>query len=597
MLVNPINPKNPLLAHSIGNLGTWSLVMIIKLAGMALLGTFFQQPQVEEWPLNTSKFQIPIRIQQERKNDIKELVLYVSKDRGKTWEISSRALPSQEAFTHYAKEDGNYWFSVVIVDHKGNQEPREVHAGTVGQKVAVDTQKPEISMKVEKQGEEIRVKWSAKDANLDLKSMKLDCKIEGNDGNEWLPISIKPAAEGTGTFKVQGGGGITVRMQVTDLAGNYTSIIEDIGDKKAESLVAVPAAKNSQIPPMEPFKGNPTQDKSVFTPVPKTGSIDGNEEKLSIPPVATNKPAPFSVPVTAPGAFEVNSGIPNPIPAMPVSRSTNTTSDAGMTTPTQPIPSWSNGLANSQPNQVLASSAGNSFSGAPATPVTGATKRVLPQLQIISKKQVKIDYEVAKFGPSGLGTVDVYSTTDDGQSWNLVHTESPSVTDSRSALPLRTSIQVPVNQESVTTGFYLVVKSKAGLGKAPPAKGDIPQIRVEVDTTFPEATLFGPQPEPGQRDSLVLTWKASDKNLAHNPITLEWSEKKDGTWNPIGPAELPNTGKFVWNVPANIPHSVYLRLTVRDAAQNVAVAQTQEPLLIDLNVPEVNVLGINNGSR
>ena len=54
---------------------------------------------------------------------------------------------------------------------------------------------------------------------------------------------------------------------------------------------------------------------------------------------------------------------------------------------------------------------------------------------------------------------------------------------------------------------------------------------------------------------------------------------------------------FRSNVPANIPHSVYLRLTVRDAAQNVAVTQTQEPLLIDLNVPEVNVLGINNGSK
>jgi hypothetical protein len=164
-------------------------------------------------------------------------------------------------------------------------------------------------------------------------------------------------------------------------------------------------------------------------------------------------------------------------------------------------------------------------------------------------------------------------------------------------MPVKASIVVPVAQEGVPVGYYVVVKSKAGLGKSPPVKSDIPHIRVEVDTTFPEAVLYSPQPEPGQRDTLVLTWKATDRNLSLNPVTLEWSEKREGPWSPIGPGELPNTGKYTWAMHPNMPASVYLKLMVKDSAGNVAVAQTQEPLLIDLNIPEVNVLGISLNSK
>jgi hypothetical protein len=164
-------------------------------------------------------------------------------------------------------------------------------------------------------------------------------------------------------------------------------------------------------------------------------------------------------------------------------------------------------------------------------------------------------------------------------------------------MPVKASIVVPVAQEGVPVGYYVVVKSKAGLGKSPPVKSDIPHIRVEVDTTFPEAVLYSPQPEVGQRDTLVLTWKATDRNLSLNPVILEWSEKREGPWSPIGAGELPNTGKYSWAMNPNMPASVYLKLMVKDSAGNVAVAQTQEPLLIDLNIPEVNVLGISLNSK
>ncbi|MBJ7497765.1 MAG: hypothetical protein JHD20_14995, partial [Gemmataceae bacterium] len=223
--------------------------MVMNLLGVALLTTCFQQTPSEEWPLNTPKFQIPIRVHQERKDQIKELVLYVSKDKGKTWEVSTRAKPNQEAFTFAAKEDGPHWFSIGIIDIKGVQEPADITRAQVGQKVLVDTQKPEIKLKAEKIGEEIQVKWEVKEVNPDINSMKLECKIEGNDSNEWIPISIKPVMDGSGTFKVQGAGMLSVRLQMSDTAANYASVIVDIGSPKITAPMPNLAVVPSTITP------------------------------------------------------------------------------------------------------------------------------------------------------------------------------------------------------------------------------------------------------------------------------------------------------------------------------------------------------------
>ena len=216
-----------------------------------------------------------------------------------------------------------------------------------------------------------------------------------------------------------------------------------------------------------------------------------------------------------------------------------------------------------------------------------------PGVQVVNKRQLKLDFEVAKFGPSGLGGVDVYVTTDDGRTWE----RQPGVPNvafpppgERTGGPVRGSVMVQLGREGVAYGFCLVVKSRAGLGKPPPKSGDAPAIRVELDATLPEAELYRPQADPSRRDALMLTWKASDRNLTATPVSLEWAEHKEGPWAFIGGPELPNTGRHSWQVPANVPPSVYLRLTVRDTAGNTAVAQTNEPVLVDLTVPEVSVI-------
>ena len=223
---------------------------------------------------------------------------------------------------------------------------------------------------------------------------------------------------------------------------------------------------------------------------------------------------------------------------------------------------------------------------------------MMPPVQVVNKRTVKMEFDVGKFGPSGLGGVDVWVTTDDGATWEKSGVDPnamlPTSPDALNAGPVRGSVTLQLNQEGVTYGYYLVVKSKAGLGKPDPQPGEPPQVRVELDATPPEAVLIKPKADPTQPDTLILMWEATDKHLTSNPITLEWSAQAgpDGPWNVIGAAELPNTGQMHWKPPANVPPSVYLRLTVRDTAGNKAVAQTPKPELIDLSVPEVSNIGL-----
>jgi hypothetical protein len=146
-------------------------------------------------------------------------------------------------------------------------------------------------------------------------------------------------------------------------------------------------------------------------------------------------------------------------------------------------------------------------------------------------------------------------------------------------------------------GFYLVVRSGGGLGKPEPQSGELPQMRIEVDTKAPEAQLILPKADSTRRDVLILRWWARDNNLGPTPITLQWAERKAGSWETIGDAELQNCGQYAWKVPTNIPDRVFLRLIVRDMAGNVAIGETAEPILVDLNEPEVTSLRLSGTPR
>ena len=179
--------------------------------------------------------------------------------------------------------------------------------------------------------------------------------------------------------------------------------------------------------------------------------------------------------------------------------------------------------------------------------------------------------------------------------------------------PFTVNLEVAGNtQPEGLYGFRIVAQSGAGLSKGPPVAGDAPELRVHVDLSKPVLKLWSPTPDPSRRDTLILTWEAQDSNLADRPIALEWSDSPNGRWRAITPeagnaggaistvgynapvtTRIPNTGRFAWRVPADMPtHRVYLRVRAVDLAGNEGVVATPEPIQIDLNKPEARIQGI-----
>lgn len=477
--------------------------------------------------MNQRGFQIPIRVQPDRLNDVKELILYSSKDRGQTWGISGRADPRKtKAFDFWAEQDGEYQFNVATIDRRDRQEPPDIYKVPAAMKVCVDTVKPVVRLaSVNRGGEEVTVAWEARDDRAEWTSFRVEWRAADNPSGQWTPLPVSPSERGNHRFRVHVPGDVHVRVFLRDLAGN-----EGVDEKAASAGAmrhdpAMRLTRNEDLPPPGP------------TPVP--------------PPPA---------PTPSPGPTPISTSQASPPVPPPVTR---------------------------QPHESLPITTSHSAPPAPAP-----TRGQLPALKIVNKRQQMLGFDVARFGPSGLGGVDVYVSEDEGATWSKAVGDpavslpvSPEVNNQS---PVKGSVTVQLPADGKVFGFYLVVKSRAGLGKPPPVPGTAPQVRLECDMTQPAAELYAPQPDPARGASLVLSWKAEDRNLAQNPISIEWSATGNPPWEFVGgQAELPNTGRYTWQVPPKIPPKVFLKLSVRDTAGNVAVAQTGEPVLIDLTVPEV----------
>jgi hypothetical protein len=473
--------------------------------------------------ISQRNFQIPIRV--ERVADVSELLLYVSKNQGKNWEIYARVAPDKKFFDFFGTEDGLMYFSIAVRTKKGVQDPVDIYKAAVGQKIRIDTVKPTVRiLSAERSGDEVAVSWEIQEDNPDWTSWKLEYRMSDAPGSPWTVLPIRPSGQGNYRFRPHASGGVALRLMVRDLAGNEGS------DEKTVSARSVPDRSiitTTAVAPAPPAPGGDSAPPPPApTPTPAVGSAPAHTES-TLPPLASSTQPP-------------------------------------MATSTGPSP------------------------GSPSTAAAAGYRGELPPLQIVNRAQVKLGFDVTRFGPSGLGGVDVFVTMNEGMTWDKLPGEHqvslPLSPDSKGMV--RGNVTVTLAREGVTYGFYLVVKSRAGLGKSAPAPGTQPHMRIEMDTTPPEAKLFAPQPSPDRPESLVLTWEAKDRNLSANPVSLEWATKPEGPWSFIGDSQLPNTGKYIWNVPANFPPQVYLRLTVRDTAGNPAVARTDKPVLIDLSVPE-----------
>src|ERR1700730_2267947 len=128
-------------------MATGTLALILLLATTPGVGDTF--------PMKERSLRIPIKVDPARRSQIRELRLFSSADQGKTWQQVGVAHPDDNGFPFSAPADGEYWFTVVVVDAQGRQEPESIYQVPPSEKIIIDTLKPVVRITAaERQGEE-----------------------------------------------------------------------------------------------------------------------------------------------------------------------------------------------------------------------------------------------------------------------------------------------------------------------------------------------------------------------------------------------------------------------------------------------------------
>ncbi len=372
---------------------------------------------------------------------------------------------------------------------------------------------------------------------------------------------------------------------------------------------AAPPSMASQPVPGQTLPAQPMPDQSLpgqpmpgqpMAAQPMPGqALPGSASSLT-PLVTTPPKAPPAVSTTAAGSSVVasttlasNSVVTPSSTNTMLSASTPPAVTSAAATPANDSSDVQPASFNSLPeaktsNKTETAAAKSQFAMPNMTGVRGATvsevktvHSVAPLMRLVNTKRITLNFEVKDVGPSGLSTVELWYTQN-CRDWKKY--DAP--TNSKAYV-------VEVDEEGMY-GFTLVARSGLGLGKEAPQPGDQPQVWVVVDLTKPDMQLSEVTPTANYNNKVqqvTIKWKASDKNLDRQPISLFYAEHEEGPWKTIGTA-LSNTGSYVWQVPADARARCLIRGEAVDLAGNVGRAQSAKPILLDTRVPSVTILNV-----
>ncbi len=204
-------------------------------------------------------------------------------------------------------------------------------------------------------------------------------------------------------------------------------------------------------------------------------------------------------------------------------------------------------------------------SAAPTSAAPTSAAPASPALRLVGSKRINFNFEV-KDPATGVPVVELWGTQD-LKNWKKYETV---------AHPPRT-LSAEIKDEGLY-GFSLLARSGASQDR--PRTGDLPQVWVAVDYTRPVVQFLGAELNLTARvPTMVLRWSATDKNLGPRPVTLSFAEQPEGPWTPIA-ANLDNSGRYEWTLPAGIPAALHLRVQAADLMGNIGSAQTTTPLFL-----------------
>ncbi len=224
------------------------------------------------------QFRLPFNLEEVDRAKIREVLLYV-KAGNEPWAHKDTATPVQTYFTFRAPGDGQYGFTIVVVDKGGNATPADVTRQPPGLVVVVDTQPPEVVVKeTPTPGTGPWFRCEVSDVNPDPAGVRLE--YQRPDG-AWR--QLQRIGEGQEVFCFAGATEWPderewtgkIRATATDLAGNTTSREFTFKPTARSTGSIIPAGhletrseKPNALPPLaaEPMPANPVLEKTATSP-------------------------------------------------------------------------------------------------------------------------------------------------------------------------------------------------------------------------------------------------------------------------------------------------------------------------------------------
>ncbi len=455
-----------------------------------------------------------------------EVQLYVSADRGRSWQFYDRVSPERGQFLFRTARDGEYWFVIRTMDRSG--QTHADRAAGPGLRVVVDTSAPDLKLEAARgNAGQIAATWRLTETDPDPETLQIQYRV---DGGLWQPLAVNrealrrsgPSWTDAVTWWPQNGSRrIEIRAEVADKAGN-----RDVTHAQIDLAAATSPAQ---------------------TPSDETAIAADNPFYLAQNPGPTGPPsAPSSTPPPA------NRNAP-PQDAAPIVAPTN-----------PPVQS-----------QYVVSAAKPTPSASPSPAETAAAQ---PPTRSVNSRLFEMEYRVESAGSSAVPSVELWGTRDGGATWSRFGIDN----DGRSPM------LVSVDQEGLY-GFKIAVAGGAGVSPQAPAKGAAADMLISVDLTRPLTRIAAVEPGAGgEAGQLLIRWEASDARLAERPVSLYARDAAGGEWFPIA-AEIENTGHYVWSAGPQVPARLLVRLEVRDEAGNVGASETPQAVVIGQSPAETPV--------
>lgn len=557
-------------------------------------------------PITTNKmrFRIPFKIEQaaiQRLNP-RELQLHVTRDHGVTWELSQTIPPDGAKFEYQAPGDGEYWFAVKTLDGRGQLNPPAGRYET-GLVVLVDTTPPllELSLQQLPSGK-VQLSWNAADAHLDASTLKLEYLQPGNQ--DWEPVEVTARSSGQISWSVAKQGVVKVRGSIGDTATNVgkaegqvqlTAISDPAPKPKPTRRVPIAGLNAEQAAnrssPDESAAPIVANAPSAFLPganAPTTKAPSNRQEPAS-PPKEDDQD--FQGPVITPfGGGSIATSPPSSSERLVTSNSNSrpeiTKDRWGDSEEETAVPP-----AKAKPDSQVRPESSRPEPSRIESPRFGANRteaarsepetRSAGNRKIVSSRRFQLGYTVDDVGPSGISTVELFITTDQGRKWYKYGDDL----DRRSPF----DVEVPQDGEY---GFSIRVRSGVGLTNDPPMPGEPPSILVSVDQTPPTVELLSAQQGTGANSNRVcVRWRIADEHLSSRPVAVYSAPTRAGPWEPIS-GWTDDQGSFEWTVTPGSAPQFYVRVVARDIAGNTSKAESAQPILVDLARPTARIVDI-----